>query len=129
MKWTNHARLQHAYSVRLVGWPADVPMRNPSTLTMAQNQMVLDALTEGRMLFEWTGGGAIKADREIKGTDVSEEGLTEREEGKVGAGMNVGVAGHGPEAAFRETDEDISWAYSYHGPAASTSVSKFLTIG
>lgn len=50
MKWTNHARLD-TYGVSLVGWPSGVPMQNPSTLSVAQNSQVLEALKSGYMHF------------------------------------------------------------------------------
>ena len=50
MRWKNQANLEN-YGVRLVGWPADVPMQNPSTLSAAQNTQILNALNEGRMHF------------------------------------------------------------------------------
>lgn len=50
MKWSNHAKLD-IYGVRLVGWPASVPMQNPSSLSVAHNQSVLDSLRAGTMLF------------------------------------------------------------------------------
>ncbi|KAI5892223.1 uncharacterized protein SCHCODRAFT_02625633 [Schizophyllum commune H4-8] len=51
MKWTNQERL-HAYGVRLVGWPADIPLQNPSILKATQNATLLDALRKGSMRFE-----------------------------------------------------------------------------
>ncbi|KAL1733743.1 hypothetical protein EV714DRAFT_203951 [Schizophyllum commune] len=51
MKWTNQERL-HAYGVRLVGWPADIPLQNPSILKATQNAALLDALQQGTMRFE-----------------------------------------------------------------------------
>ncbi|KAI4518582.1 hypothetical protein K525DRAFT_288229 [Schizophyllum commune Loenen D] len=51
MKWTNQERL-HAYGVRLVGWPADIPLQNPSILKATQNAALLDALRKGSMRFE-----------------------------------------------------------------------------
>ncbi|GBE88403.1 hypothetical protein SCP_1302180 [Sparassis crispa] len=54
MKWSDHSRLQ-VYGIRLEGWPAGVPVTNPSTLTVAQNQQVLEALCTGNMYFTRTG--------------------------------------------------------------------------
>lgn len=54
MKWSNHANLS-TYGVELLGWPPDVPMRNPSTLSVAQNQAILDALNSGSMRFRRIG--------------------------------------------------------------------------
>ncbi|KAI5892217.1 uncharacterized protein SCHCODRAFT_02578219 [Schizophyllum commune H4-8] len=51
MKWTNQERL-HAYGVRLVGWPADIPLHNPSILKATQNAALLDALRKGWIRFE-----------------------------------------------------------------------------
>jgi len=50
MKWTDHSKLS-AYGIRLVGWPDGVPLQNPSTLSVAQNRAVLDALKSGSMSF------------------------------------------------------------------------------
>ncbi|PCH42392.1 hypothetical protein WOLCODRAFT_102051 [Wolfiporia cocos MD-104 SS10] len=50
MKWRDHSRLE-AYGVRVVGWPEDVPTRNPSELSVEQNRQVLEALKSGRMSF------------------------------------------------------------------------------
>ena len=50
MRWKNQGNLE-AYGVRLVGWPVDIPMQNPSTLSAAQNAQVLNALNEGTMQF------------------------------------------------------------------------------
>ncbi|KAI0719282.1 hypothetical protein C8T65DRAFT_758907 [Cerioporus squamosus] len=50
MKWTNHAKLD-SYGVKLVGWPDNVPRQNPSTLSVAQNKILLDLLNEGYMFF------------------------------------------------------------------------------
>lgn len=50
MRWKNQSTLEN-YGVRLVGWPVDVPMQNPSTLSVAQNTQILNALNEGTMQF------------------------------------------------------------------------------
>lgn len=50
MKWSNHSKLS-TYGVELAGWPGDVPKRNPSALSAAQNQTILDALQLGKMWF------------------------------------------------------------------------------
>ena len=50
MRWKNQSNLE-TYGVRLVGWPADIPMQNPSTLSAAQNTQILNALNEGSMQF------------------------------------------------------------------------------
>jgi len=50
MRWKNQGNLE-TYGVRLVGWPVDVPMQNPSTLSAAQNTQILNALNEGAMHF------------------------------------------------------------------------------
>ncbi|THH20728.1 hypothetical protein EW146_g685 [Bondarzewia mesenterica] len=51
MKWTNHGNLKTS-GVRMVGWPQDIPMRNPSTLSMAQNKLLKDSLELGTLRFE-----------------------------------------------------------------------------
>ena len=50
MKWTNHSKLS-TYGVQLRGWPASVPSQNPSTLTVAQNKLLLDLLRERHIYF------------------------------------------------------------------------------
>jgi hypothetical protein len=50
MKWTNHGNLS-VYGVRLEGWPASIPMQNPSTLSTSQNRELRDALTRGTLKF------------------------------------------------------------------------------
>ena len=37
--------------MQLHGWPDGVPMQNPSTLTTAQNKVLLDLLHEGKIYF------------------------------------------------------------------------------
>lgn len=56
MKWTNHARLEENYRIRLVGWPPDLPLKNPSALSVGQNQAIMDAIVGGNMRFERIGG-------------------------------------------------------------------------
>ncbi|RPD74796.1 hypothetical protein L226DRAFT_571079 [Lentinus tigrinus ALCF2SS1-7] len=55
MKWTNHSKLD-IYGVRLVGWPENVPRQNPSTLSVAQNKLLLDLLNEGKISFSYLEG-------------------------------------------------------------------------
>lgn len=80
MKWSNHANLA-AYGLELVGWPPAVPPRNPSALSAAQNQAVLDALAAGRMWFRSTnppppsGDGAPSG--EVPVPEVDEEAIFE----------------------------------------------------
>ncbi|KAI0331925.1 hypothetical protein GY45DRAFT_1321749 [Cubamyces sp. BRFM 1775] len=50
MKWTNHSTLEK-YGVRIVGWPESVPLQNPSMLSAAQNQLLLEMLGTGRIRF------------------------------------------------------------------------------
>ncbi|KAH9994823.1 hypothetical protein BJV77DRAFT_934323, partial [Russula vinacea] len=50
MKWTNHGNLS-VYGVRLEGWPTNIPMQNPSTLTTGQNRELKDALASGILKF------------------------------------------------------------------------------
>jgi hypothetical protein len=50
MKWTNHGNL-NVYGVRLEGWPAGIPMQNPSTLSTSQNRELRDALASGTLRF------------------------------------------------------------------------------
>jgi len=50
MRWKNQGNLE-TYGVQLVGWPIDIPMQNPSTLSAAQNNQILNALNEGTMRF------------------------------------------------------------------------------
>jgi len=48
MKWTNHDNLS-TYGVRMVGWPADIPMQNPSKLSTSQNQILKQSLENGTL--------------------------------------------------------------------------------
>jgi len=50
MKWKNQDQLE-MYGVRLVGWPPDVPRTNPSTLSVEQNKLVLEALKNNTLKF------------------------------------------------------------------------------
>ncbi|OBZ72193.1 hypothetical protein A0H81_07963 [Grifola frondosa] len=38
MRWKDHSKLD-AYGIRLVGWPENVPLQNPSTMSVAQNKL------------------------------------------------------------------------------------------
>lgn len=51
MKWSNHDRLIDSYGVRLEGWPPSIPKQNPSTLSVAQNKAILEALQRGSLRF------------------------------------------------------------------------------
>ncbi len=55
MKWTNHSKLD-SYGVKLEGWPDHVPRQNPSTLSVSQNKILLDLLSEGKMFFSHIEG-------------------------------------------------------------------------
>lgn len=76
MKWTNHSKLE-VYGIRLEGWPSSVPMQNPSSLSVAQNLEVLDALRSGKMRFisirpklSSTGEGLVdQKDRPVEGRE------------------------------------------------------------
>ncbi|KAH9935262.1 hypothetical protein B0H21DRAFT_759281 [Amylocystis lapponica] len=50
MKWTDHSKLR-AYGIQLIGWPDGVPMQNPSSLSVAQNKAVLEAVKSRSMSF------------------------------------------------------------------------------
>lgn len=50
MKWTNPDRLD-IYGVALLGWPADIPAQNPSSLKSGQNKRLLELLENGTMNF------------------------------------------------------------------------------
>jgi hypothetical protein len=50
MKWKNPDQLS-AYGVQLFGWPPDVPRTNPSTLSVSQNRLLLEALQIGVLRF------------------------------------------------------------------------------
>ncbi|TBU48852.1 hypothetical protein BD309DRAFT_986978 [Dichomitus squalens] len=74
MKWTNHSKLS-AYGVRLDGWPDGVPAQNPSTLSVAQNKLLLDLLHEGKLYFSRLEGRPIP---DINGGE--DEKLSDRDE-------------------------------------------------
>ncbi|KAH9838478.1 uncharacterized protein C8Q71DRAFT_751459 [Rhodofomes roseus] len=96
MKWTDHSKLD-VYGIRVVGWPPSVPPQNPSTLSVAQNKEVLEALRKGRMYFE-----RMAVPQDLPETSGS------------------------VQTAFKATPEDamdISWAYrDPDEPAAKVSV-------
>ncbi|KAF5377350.1 hypothetical protein D9757_007996 [Collybiopsis confluens] len=50
MKWTNHERLS-PYGVQLVGWPPDIPLKNPSSLKADQNKRLLELINSGSLKF------------------------------------------------------------------------------
>lgn len=101
MKWTNHSRLESLYHTRVVGWPPDVPMLNPSGMSVGQMKTLLGALRDGNMRFERVGGGEV----------VNEE------MGRRGTGGEV-VVGDGDGGDVDE--EDISWAIQEAGPSTPT---------
>ena len=51
MKWANPERLD-TYGVRLIGWPSDIPARNPSSLKQGQNKQLMQYLDNGTLRFE-----------------------------------------------------------------------------
>ena len=55
MKWTDHSKLEAAYGIHVTGWPSSVPLQNPSSLSVAQNRQVLEALRNGTMRFQRIG--------------------------------------------------------------------------
>ncbi|KAI8980174.1 hypothetical protein BD414DRAFT_493863 [Trametes punicea] len=61
MKWTNHSNL-HVYGVRVVGWPDHVPLHNPSSLSVSQNQLLLEMLSTGRIRFVRLDGTQLADD-------------------------------------------------------------------
>lgn len=67
MKWTNHSKLD-AYGVRLVGWPDNVPVQNPSTLSVAQNKRLLEMLGAGEVSFERLDG--VQSMQSLQGASV-----------------------------------------------------------
>lgn len=103
MKWTNHARLD-TYGVTLVGWPAGVPMQNPSTLSVAQNTQLLAALNDGTLYFVRTGE-AQDSDMAVMPALVSTDESQDPE-----------------DHTIFEDSVDISWAYGEQGesPIVST---------
>lgn len=55
MRWTNHDLLQ-TYGVRIDGWPKDIPKRNPSSLTAAENTRLKGCLQNGSLIFHRLDG-------------------------------------------------------------------------
>jgi hypothetical protein len=49
MRWTKPTSLEDSYDVRLVGWPQNVEVRNPSNNSVKDNRMLLDLVRSGRM--------------------------------------------------------------------------------
>jgi len=50
MKWRDHSKLD-SFGLRLEGWPSDIPMQNPSSLSVTQNRLLLDSLNNGSVSF------------------------------------------------------------------------------
>ncbi|KAI9060657.1 hypothetical protein FKP32DRAFT_1577784 [Trametes sanguinea] len=96
MKWTNHSKLD-VYGVRIVGWPDHIPMRNPSSLSVAQNQLLLEMLSSGRIRFERLDIGQVPGD--IHPAEASSP--------------------HQDEEAMFEDSIDYSWAISGYADHAS----------
>ncbi|KAH9945182.1 uncharacterized protein BXZ73DRAFT_73369 [Epithele typhae] len=55
MKWTNHTKLD-VYQVQIHGWPENVPLQNPSMLSLAHNKHLLELITAGKIHFTRIGG-------------------------------------------------------------------------
>ncbi|KAJ8692571.1 hypothetical protein PTI98_009869 [Pleurotus ostreatus] len=58
MKWSNHERLS-AYGVRMVGWPEDIPKKNPSVLNSTQNKQLLELAQTGVLGFSRLDGRSV----------------------------------------------------------------------
>ncbi|KAH9903017.1 hypothetical protein C8Q73DRAFT_672651 [Cubamyces lactineus] len=79
MRWTNHSMLDK-YGVRIVGWPESVPLQNPSVLSVAQNQLLLEMLGTGRIHFVRLDGTQVPANTYHPGsvsTNVDEDAMFE----------------------------------------------------
>lgn len=96
MKWSNHDRLS-VYNVRLIGWPSSIPQLNPSSMTVVQNKLLLQALADGRMKFE-----RINAAWQLQPVSELKRGSIEES----------------------QENTDISWAYEdkQSGPFAPVSI-------
>ena len=94
MKWTNHKRLD-AYNVRIVGWPQSVPTQNPSTLSTAENKLILESLENGTIKFVRT-----------ESAQSSEVEVLRKDPGSGSSTLPLGA----------EDDVDFSWAYNEGGP-------------
>ena len=113
MKWSNHDRLIDAYGVRLEGWPPSVPKQNPSTLSVAQNKAILEALRRGSMRFiPVNSASQVPGNRNVEDLDAKardeqdifedavdfsagfgEDGVFEDDHGRTGSGARF-VADH-----------------------------------
>lgn len=96
MKWTNHERL-FTYGVYLVGWPSDIPVKNPSSLKTDQNKRLLELLNNGTLKFMKnillaSGSGSDQVDSVNEDAPVEE--VEEENEAEV-------------------SDEMFSWAIQY----------------
>lgn len=81
MKWTNHERL-FTYGVYLVGWPSDIPVKNPSSLKTDQNKRLLELLNNGTLKFMKnillaSGSGSDQVDSVNEDAPVEEENEAE----------------------------------------------------
>ena len=103
MKWSNHSKLD-VYGVHIVGWPDSVPQKNPSTLSLAQNKLILDLLNNGELRFV-----------RIEGAPAPESGI------------DVDAAPQKDEDAIFADSIDYAWVSSGDaGAAASTSMVRSL---
>ena len=111
MKWSNHDRLVDSYGVRLEGWPPSIPKQNPSTLSVAQNKAILEALQRGSMRFIPVNSTAqVPGNRNVEDLDAKardeqdifedavdfsagfgEDGVFEDSRGKTGSGTGFVV--------------------------------------
>ncbi|GAW02141.1 hypothetical protein LENED_003776 [Lentinula edodes] len=96
MKWSNHDRL-FTYGVCLVGWPSDIPAKNPSTLKADQNKRLLELLNNGTLRF-------------IKNIMLSSDS-DQAQAGPVWEGTEPGE--NEDEGTIDQSDEMFSWAIQY----------------
>lgn len=105
MKWTNHERL-FTYGVYLVGWPSDIPVKNPSSLKAGQNKRLLELMNNGTLKFVKnvllaSGGGS--SSEPVDSVNVNEDVPAEEENETEGS------------------DEMFSWAIQYEPPTVGLS--------
>jgi hypothetical protein len=51
MKWTKPSSLSSLYGVALMGWPTDIPFKNPSENSKEINKRLLESLRDGAIQF------------------------------------------------------------------------------
>ncbi|KAJ8692570.1 hypothetical protein PTI98_009869 [Pleurotus ostreatus] len=105
MKWSNHERLS-AYGVRMVGWPEDIPKKNPSVLNSTQNKQLLELAQTGVLGFSRLDGRSV--------TSSMGEGLWNNPVDDASSPRNAEKSWTNHERRLGAYDDSLSVASSMH---------------